>query len=221
MRATEQKEFCWQWNKIGGMTIAIVLLFFAAIAQPAGLDAMNDHNTDSREMQKLASRVYESAVKMYAEGKYWDATQEFIVLIDYYPEFTQIDGVYYYVAEALSQLEMNKPAKQAYKWLILKYPQSKYAPKALLGLEKIAFRENDHNNVLQYYYAILKKYSEDEALTPARYYAGQSLFHLKKWDQSIIIFKRIDEKSEYYDYSLYTIALSMVKKKESGKRLSI
>jgi len=220
MKDTEPKEFRRQ-PKITGV-IAIVLLIFSAVALPAGVYAINGSNeTDPREMQKLASRVYESALKMFNEGKYWDATQELIVLIDYYPEFNRIDGVYYHVAECLSQLEMNKPAQQAFKWLIVKYPQSSFAPKALLGLEKIAFRENDHNNVLQYYYSILKKYSEDGALTPARYYAGQSLFHMKKWDQAVVILKRIDEKSEYYDYSLYTIALSMVKKKEFGRRLII
>lgn len=222
MRDIKQKKFCWQWKKFGGLIIAILILMFPVIAQPAGFDAMYDiGNDDSREMQKLASSVYESALKMFNAGEYWDSIQELIVLIDYYPEFTEIDGVYFYVAEALSELEMNRPARQAYKWLIVKYAQSDFAPKALLGLEKIAFREKKYNSVLKYYYAILKKYSENKALTVARYYAGQSMYYLKKWDQAIIILKRINEKSEYFDYSLYTISLCMIKKKESGKQLSI
>jgi len=171
-------------------------------------------------MQKLAERVFESAIKLFNAKKYWDATQELIILIDYYPQYSKIDGVYYYVAEALGQLEMNKPAAQAFKWLISKYPQSEYAPHGLMGLLKIAFRQKDYKQALTYYYTILKKYSESEVLNAARYYAGQSLYHLKKWDQAILLLKRINIQDEYYDYSLYTISLCMLKKKEFARRLN-
>ncbi|MCI0511617.1 tetratricopeptide repeat protein [candidate division KSB1 bacterium] len=173
---------------------------------------------DNRELQKLADKVYQSGIKLFRTGAYWKATQELIVIIDYYPQFRQIDGVYYYVAESLSELELHQPAIRTYNWLILKYPDSEFAPRALLGLQKIAFRQSDYQKSLTYYYSILKKYSESAALDASRYYAGQSLYNLKKWDQAILLLKRIDAQSAFYDYALYTISQSMLKKKESVKR---
>lgn len=173
---------------------------------------------ERRELQKLAERVFQSAKKLFTAGEYWKTTQELIVLIDYYPQFAKIDQVYYYVAESLRELEMSKPAIQTYKWLLLKSPQSNFTPHALLGLQKVAFQKKEYKKSYNYYYTILKKYSESSVLNAARYYAGQSLYYLKKWDQAILLLKRINKKSDYFDHALYTISLAMLKKKEFTRR---
>ncbi len=194
--------------------IGIIIMFDASSGfQTKPTQTKEQTKADVRELQKLSDGVFRKGIKLFQAGKYWEATQELIVIIDYYPDFKGVDGVYFYVAEALNQIEMNKPAIQAYKWLINKYPNSEYAPKALLGLLKIYYRQKDYQNTLNYYNTILKKYSENEALDIARYYAGQSLYQTKNWDQAILLFQRIEPQSEFYDYSLYTTALCMLKKK--------
>lgn len=211
----------WVWLKsILSIVILFVMIGNLFTTQLYG-NTPGEVETRSRDLQKIADRVYESAVKLFDSGKFWEATQELIVIIDYFPQFNKIDGVYYYTAQSLNELEMNKPAIQAFKWLIDKHPQSKFAPYAYLGLQKIAYRQEDYKNSVTYYYTILKKYSESKVLNAARYYAGQSLYNLKQWDQAILLLKRIGIQDEFYDYSLYTTALCMIKKKEFDRQLNI
>ncbi len=196
-------------------SLITILIMVGVVAgfQKTPVQTPGQTKADLRELQKLSEGVFRKGVKLYQAGKYWEATQELIVIIDYYPDFKGIDGVYFYVAEALNQIEINKPAIKAYKWLINKYPNSEYAPKAMLGLLKIYYRQKDYTNTLNYYNTILKKYSESDVLDVARYYAGQSFYQTKNWDQAILLFQRIEPNSEFYDYSIYTTALCMLKKK--------
>lgn len=169
---------------------------------------------DEREMDKAANQIYRNGIKFYNKGKHWNCTQELIILLDYYPQFGKIDGVIYYVAESLSEMEMNKPAIKMFRYLIKTYPKSKYVPNSLLGIQKIYFREKKYKESMNYYFLIIKNNYNKEIADVARYYHAQSNFYLKKWDDAVLTLRRISNTSEFYDYGLYTTGLAMLKKKE-------
>lgn len=176
---------------------------------------------DDRDIQQAANHLYRNGVKFYYAGKYWDCAQELIILLDFYPQFEKIDGVIYYVAESLNEMQMNKPALKMFKYLLKTYPKSQFIPHTLLGLQKTYFREKRYKEAMQFYFLVIKNNYDSKLVDVARYYHGQSNFYMKKWDNAILILRRITNSSEYYDHALYTTALAMLKKKEFAQPSNI
>ncbi|MBN1351256.1 hypothetical protein JXJ21_17695 [candidate division KSB1 bacterium] len=211
---------------------AFVLLFSNSYREPWGYASLYAHplyaspaaapaSNDERDMDKAADRIYRNGVNSYFAGEYWNCAQELIILLDFYPQFDKIDGVVYYIGESLNEMEMNNPALKMFKYLIKMYPQSEYVPNAMLGIQKIYFREEKFNEVMNYYFLIIKNNYENEVADAARYYHAQSNFYLNKWENAILILRRINPASEYYDHALYTTGLAMLKKKEFAPQYSI
>ena len=181
------------------------------LGQPKA-DSSNRDKNQIRELQRISDRVFDAGMELYRQDKFWDAAQEMIVIIDYFPEYTASDKVHYYVGECLRELEINGPANRIFKWGVAQYPESPFASRSLLSLQKIAFLDGDYRKSLNFYYALLKKYSESTSMQESRYYAGQSLFYLKKFDQAIVLLQQIDGSSHFYDYAQYSVGLCMLKK---------
>lgn len=204
-------------NKYLRLSICMALLLVLGLTMSvSGQSKRSFSNRDKkqiRELQRLSDRVYDAGMELYNQKKFWDAAQEMIVIIDYFPEYTAADKVQYYVGECLRELEINGPSQRIFKWVVAQHPESEFASRSLLSLQKIAFLDGKYRKSLTFYYALLKKYSESAALQESRYYAGQSLFYLKKFDQAIVLLQQIDGSSHFYDYAQYSAGLCMLKKR--------
>jgi len=198
-------------NLGNGTLVSTAMIALERIESP---EVFGNTSDDERERERAANHLYRNGIKLYLAGKYWDCAQELIVLLDFYPQFEKIDGVIYYVAESLSEMEMNKPALKMLRYLLKTYPKSEYTSVALLGLQKIYFREKKYEEATHFYFSIIKNNYDAQITDAARYYHGQSNFYMKKWDNAILVLRRISNKSEYYGHALYTTALAMLKKKE-------
>lgn len=206
-------------NKKIIIILMLINLFFVTAICFGFSCYMNDQPDSSqskkvdREVQKAANQIYRNAQKLFDEGAYWSCAKELIILMDYYAEFEQMEGVVFYLAECLYEEELNTAALRMYKYLIKTYPESKYTAAALFGLEKTSYKEGNHKGTLAIYYQIIKRIQEKSVIDAARYFAGQSHYYLNNYDTAIKIFDQIDSKSEYYDAALYTTALAYLKKK--------
>lgn len=205
---------------IGIAVISMSLNSVGAVALPCFLNnacqdqsQINKASPPDKEIERAANQILRQGIELFNEGAYWKSARELIILMDYYPEFERLDEVIYYVAQCLFEEDLPTAATRMYKHLIKKYPQSSLIPATLLGLEKTYYRQQNYKLTLSLYFAILKQTSQDEELLNAAcYYAGLSHFNLKNYDMAINVFKKIDDRSNYYDSALYTTALSYLKK---------
>lgn len=185
-------------------------------AEPAPLLPGKD-----RDMEKASVQMFRNSVELYKDKEYWKAARELIVILDFYNEFSQIDGVIFYIGECLYNMHMYKSAERMYKYLAENYGGSNYIPHALLGLQKIQYSAGIHENCIQIYNRIEDDYSKSKASDGARYYCGMSYYHMQEFEPAIAAFSKIDKRSEFYDYGLYTTALSFLKQKEMEKAVEV
>jgi TolA-binding protein len=164
-------------------------------------------------MDKAAARLYRNALKLYDEKAYWKSARELIILLDYYPAFSQADGVLYHLGESMYQMAMYKSSAKMQRFLLTKYPQSGYLAEAFYGLQRILYQTENYSESLKIYSGIAARFGDDDIIDGARYYAGMSYYHQRDYDNAIATLSKVRARSEYFDHSLYTVGLSYLKKK--------
>jgi TolA-binding protein len=178
---------------------------------PAGKSVTSE--TQQGSLERIAMRLFRAAIEKYEDKAYWHATRELIILLDFYPNFSKTDGVLYYLGACLYQMDMYKSSSKMLRYLITNYPQSEYLPETLLSLQKLHYSTNELDNSLNYFVGITTRFPNDDVLDGSYYYGGMAFFHQKNYDEAIRAFGRVRSRSEFYDYGLYTVGLSFLKKK--------
>jgi len=171
----------------------------------------------SEDLEHLAYRTFKEGLRQYEAGAYWKAAKEFIVILDYYPSFSRLDATLYSLGECLYRMELYVASGRVFKHLVRTHPQSEWVPRALYGLERVAYQTKNLRDGVRYYEALREKYHNLDFEDGARYYAGQSHYELRNYDMAIAILEPIDPGSSFYDYALYTLGLAHLKKKASNK----
>jgi tetratricopeptide (TPR) repeat protein len=169
------------------------------------------------EMERAAFRLYKNALKFYDQKTYWKAARELIIILDYYPAFNQADGVLCHLGECLYEMRMYKSAAQMFRFLITKYPQSEYLAQAFYGLQRIHYQTEEHAESLIIYSGIVNRFSDASIIDGVYYYAGMSYYYQREYDNTIAVLSKVRSRSEYFDYSLYTVGLAYLKKKRSTR----
>ena len=166
-----------------------------------------------KSLERIATRLFQTAVEKFDDKAYWHAVRELIILLDFYPTFSKTDAVLYYLGECLYEMDMYKSAAKMFRYLVTNFPQSDYLPKSLLSLQKLHYNTQELENSLNYFVGITTRFPDDDVLDGAYYYGCMTYFHQKKYDEAIKALGRIRSRSAYYDYGLYTVGLSFLKKK--------
>lgn len=167
----------------------------------------------SGDLEKAAMRLYRSALDNFQSKAYWEATRDLVVLLDYYAGFSEIDGVLYYLGQCLYEMNMLRASDRVFRYLVRNYPQSKWLPNTLFGLQRIYYITQDFDESLKYYIGLSTRYRSSDVIDGAYYYGGMAYFHQKEYDEAIRAFSKIRSRSEYFDYALYTVGLAFLKKK--------
>ncbi len=166
-----------------------------------------------KALEKAAMRLYKNALRQYEVGDYWNATRELILILDYYTDFSAIDGVLYYLGESLYEMKMFRSSDKIYRYLINNYPASDFVPRALFGLQRIYYNIQKYDRSLQFYNGLVTRYRDSNVIDGAYYYGGMAFYHQKKYDEAIRALSKIRTRSEYFEYGLYTVGLAFLKKK--------
>jgi TolA-binding protein len=166
-----------------------------------------------RDMDRAASRLYRNALKHYHEKAYWKSARELIILLDYYPAFSQADGVLCYLGESMYEMTMYKSAAKMFRYLLTKYPQSEYAGQALYGIQRIYYQTTDYAESMKIFSSVATRFPESDIIDGARYHAGMAQYHQRDYDNAISTLSKVRARSPYFDHSLYTIGLAYLKKK--------
>lgn len=180
---------------------------------PAPAEATATAFSQDRTLERAAGRILKKAIELYNDKAYWHATRDLVVILDFYEKFSKIDEVIYYLGSSLLEMNMHRSADKMFEYLVAKYPRSEFVPNALLGMQQIRYNSHELDNSLQYFIGLTTRYPSHMVMDGAYYYGGMAYFHQKQYDQAIEALQQVSSRSDYYDYSLYTIGLSLLKKK--------
>lgn len=183
-------------------------------------EAQDKPRGEDRNMERVAQRLYKSALKFYYDRAYWKAARELIILLDYYPSFSDADGVLCHLGESLYSMEMYKSSHKMFRFLVTKFPQSELVPQGLYGLQRIQYQAENYAESLKIYDALVANYPKSDLMGGIHYFGGMAYFHLHDYDKAIATLGKISNRSEYFDYGLYTFGLAQLKKKNINQALS-
>ncbi len=200
------------------ISIAVLVLLFAISARAQ----INPFDIDkNNKEEKAAEKSFQRAMNAYRDGDYWQSSRELVALLDRYPYFSRADEAYFTLGNCLNELGMLEGAAKLYKHIIKKYIYSSYAPQALLGLQRVFYEKGEHSESLKYYKAAMRGNPSREIIDIANYYAGMSYYKLGDYPKSIVIFSDVSNKSPYYDYVLYSLAVSLLRMQRVNQAVEV
>jgi tetratricopeptide (TPR) repeat protein len=166
------------------------------------------------DLERASEKLHFEAKRNVNDAKYWEAARDLIILLDFYPDYSQIDDAVFILGDCLYEIGIMDGATRIYRYLVKKFIRSPLLPRALLGLQRIEYDTGNYARCIEFYNAIVRGTPEQDVLDVSRYYAGQSYYSFKDYPNAIKIIDQINENSPYYDYGHYTKALALLRMKQ-------
>ena len=216
-------EFCRQNFRILGFCFLGVIFCTAGNSLAFQIAPLDSNKTfavsiiqqemTSEELEDAARKLHKSAAKKFKQKVYRTSAVDLLAVLDFYPEFTKSDEVTYLLANCFYEMGMYESADKMLRHLLKTYSKTPLVAEAILGLQKVWYQKKDYQTSLKFYKALESHYSAQKGIDESRYYAGQTYFLLEDYNLSLNILNRIKQKSNFYPFGLYSVALMNLKKK--------
>ncbi|MCX7727048.1 MAG: tetratricopeptide repeat protein, partial [Chitinispirillaceae bacterium] len=151
--------------------------------------------------------LYNQAMRLYVEGKYWDASFAFGKVLTLYPNFHLNDKAKWYLGNCYRFLYMNDIARQVYKEALEEFTTSEMRSKYLYGLQALDYREGKYDEALKNHAFIINLYGDSDIRPDADYLAGEIHFQLKNYNVAEQLLSSIPIGDPHYLYAQYTLAV--------------
>ena len=175
---------------------------------------------DSRELayaRKMAhsmdvapNEIYLKAVKLYSEGKYWDAYFLVSQIMNDYPDFFKNDWVIYFTGSCQENLDMREIAAFSYQSLKGEFPQSSATPHADLGLMRLFYRGEDYGRAAQQFSLLDKPAISDSLKYTAYFILGQVHMARKDYSKALEVFLAVPPDHSDYLFAQHSAAVALL-----------
>lgn len=190
------------------------ILWFLSVLLSIPLPIFSQDSTTtnlSSNQEETADAKYAAAIDHIENGRYWESARELITLIDLNPHYSKSDRTIFTLSDALYELHLLESSAKLYKYIVTKHVTSSLVPQALLGLQRIAYDRGDLQQCIEYHEAIMRGNPTGDLTNISNYYAGLAYYKLKDYPKSVQMLSKVKSASPYYDYTLYTLALAMLR----------
>ena len=128
-----------------------------------------------KKMLEESKRLREESVQIYVD------------IIQNYPQFKDLDQVYYYLGANLMEVGKRDDALNIFRRLIADYPTSKFVPNVLLAFGDYYFDKDDMKSALKAYQRV-RKYPQSSVHGYARYKEAWCHFNLEGKEKALDTF---------------------------------
>lgn len=138
-----------------------------------------------RQMQQMldeSKRLREEAVQLYVD------------IVRGYPDFAELDKVYFYLGTNLMEVGKQEQAIKIFRRLIADFPNTKYVPDVLLNFGEYYFEKEDVKSALKAYKKV-GEYPDSSVYAYGKYKEAWCYFNLDQKD------KALDQFIEVLEYS--------------------
>ena len=201
-------NFAYQFNKLNQEKIASNTVYLRG--------EFGDHRElmyakkMARSMDIAPNEIYLKALKLYSQGKFWDAYFLFAQIMNDYPDFFKIDWVLYYAGSCQENLDMRENALFSYQSLKGGFPQSNATPNADLGLMRLYYRGEDFSKVPQQF-SLLDKPAVPDSLKYAAYFIlGQTHMARKDFSKAFEVLSAVPIDHADYLFAQHSAAIALL-----------
>ncbi len=198
------------------LIFTLPLLFISA---PLALSDTNQPT--SGELEKSADTIFSESKKMFNDTQYWECSRNLILILDTYPDYSDIDHVVYMLGECLYEAEMLEGSRRMFEFFISKYVSSTYLPYALAGIQRNHFEMGRYQESIDIYNIIVQGKPESELLDYVHYYAGLAHYYNKQYNEAIETLALVRENYPYSDFAQYTSGLAMLKAEKVREAIDV
>ena len=191
--------------------VASFLLFIAFASPPVSAQDADKDLVENR--LRTVEKLFDEAAKKCKERDYREGVLDLLALLNTYQEFVKFDQAAHLLGGALYELEYLEASDRVYRYLLKSVLKSPYVPNAILGLQKVYYHKGEYQQSLKFYNALESHYASHAVIDEARYYALQANYQLHNYSFVINTVKHIHRGNDFYPFSLYTAALTDLKKK--------
>jgi tetratricopeptide (TPR) repeat protein len=167
----------------------------------------------------IPSDLYNKAMQLYSEGKYWDAYWVFSKILVEYPDFIKDDWVSVYSGRCLEMLDIRVASHTQYQKAAIKYSKSKAVHYANSGMMNIYYRNDDASNVEAMHSELVKAGVPDSLRNHAHYLLGETYFKGKEYDKAIEMLSKVQSEHVDYLFARHTMAVAEIMKDNFDKAL--
>lgn len=147
--------------------------------------------------RQLAELYWEQAISSEdspekAHIYYNKAVEIYNIIINNYPAFQKLDAVYFFKADILNKTGQSLEALKYYKYVVSKYPDSKFISHSYYEIGQYYFNE-DITAAVPNYKIIIEKYPDSKFYGLALYNYAFLIWHLEDYEQSVKFFQKAIE----------------------------
>ncbi len=163
---------------------------------------------EERRRSALPRQLFERALGLFDQGKYWEAFFTFTRIKADHPRFNRLDAVDYYAARCLEGLDMRQSALAAYELARRTYPGSGFMPEIVLGSARVAYRECNLAEVEKLYGELLEMPGPDSLQYEGQYLYAEMCMRSSQFDRARALFDGIPKEHPLYLFAQYSAAVS-------------
>ncbi|MBD3419967.1 MAG: hypothetical protein GF398_07620 [Chitinivibrionales bacterium] len=164
----------------------------------------------ARQLDASPNDLYNKALTLYHQQKYWEAFFVFGQILSQFPDFFKNDWVNYYLHSCQEELDMRQASQSGYAEAINKYPQSEIVPYADLGIMRVVYREGDNAKVSDQFAKLNQLGVPDSLKYHAYYLMGQTHMRNKDYSKAIQLFNLIPEGHPEYIFGQHSLGVCQV-----------
>lgn len=172
-----------------------------------------------RKASLIPSDLYNKAMMLYSEGKYWDAYWVFSKILVEYPDFIKNAWVSVYSGRCLEMLDIRVASSTQYQKSAIKYSKSKSVHYANSGMMNIFYRNDDFKNVENMHSELVKAGVPDSLRNHAHYLLGETYIKLKEYDKAIEMLSKVQDNHVDYLFARHSMAVAEILKENYEKAL--
>lgn len=154
-----------------------------------------------------ASDLYNRALSLYYQQRYWDAFFIFGEIFSQFPDFFKNDWVLYYMSSCQENLDMREKSQENYKKCMTDFASSKAVYLCDLGVMRIAYREGDNETVTAEYNILRQTNVPDSIHFHACYIMGQQMVENNDTAGAKQVLSKIPKKHPDYAYAQHTMGI--------------
>ncbi|MDZ7373932.1 MAG: tetratricopeptide repeat protein [candidate division KSB1 bacterium] len=203
---------CTRWHRIA---LCLFLLWFPTVGRAQQEDLVH-------ELELIANDLLNSAVTAYGKGDYWKCARDLIVLVEFHPQYSQLDAAEVLLGNALFELGLYDAAKGTFQHVLERFPEKPSVSAALFGLERVAYKAGQYAEALGRFEQLKRRATAgSRVLEGGRYFAGLSLLEMEDYENALAVLSEVSPRSSYYGYALYTAAIACLRKHDVQQALQI
>ena len=152
--------------------------------------------------------LYNKAMTLYSQGKYYDALYVYGEILTDYPEFFKNDWVQFYYGLCQENMDMRENAKVNFIKTARDFKKSDVVPHAALGTMRIHYRDGKSGSVNKMFNYLNSVKTPDSLKYHAYYYQGEQYIRDGEYEKAIGLLGNIPVNHPEYVFAQHSLAVA-------------